>query len=389
MGLGGSLLRRRSGRRRHRGSSISSSALDRQLTQIERNLSYYFSPNTHLLGEALALYVCGRTLPWLAAAARYERIGRTVLLNEISRQIAGDGGHRERSAHYHRYTLDFYLLARRDRPHHRRSGGGAVRRRSRSPGFRRPPAGRRPRPAAPHRRRRRRIDVAAGRPRRGRHSRQPRGCRRAHRAARSPDRSDAGGSLLAARPSALWPGDDRSSRAPEPIASAALAESGYFVSRSADGDHLVVDAGPHGYRNAGHAHADALALTFTVRGVPFLIDSGTGLYTDRPECPGSNAIERAPQHADARRPLAVDAARALPLAHDRDRRGAPVAHERGLRLLRGLARRVSPARTSASPPRAARRSTGGRRLGDGPRRRARRRIGPTSTGTSIPDGTSR
>ena len=106
-------------------------ALDRQLVQIERNLSYYFSPNTHLLGEALALYVCGRTLPWLAAAARYERIGRTVLLNEISRQIAGDGGHRERSAHYHRYTLDFYLLARRDRPHHRRSGGGAVRRRGR------------------------------------------------------------------------------------------------------------------------------------------------------------------------------------------------------------------------------------------------------------------
>ena len=100
-------------------------ALDRQLMQIERNLSYYFSPNTHLLGEALALYVCGRALPWLAAAARYERIGRRVLLNEIARQIAADGGHRERSTHYHRYTLDFYLLARRDRPHHRRSGGGA------------------------------------------------------------------------------------------------------------------------------------------------------------------------------------------------------------------------------------------------------------------------
>src|SRR5207248_792447 len=31
-------------------------ALDRQLTHVERNLSYYFSPNTHLLGEALALY---------------------------------------------------------------------------------------------------------------------------------------------------------------------------------------------------------------------------------------------------------------------------------------------------------------------------------------------
>ena len=38
-------------------------ALDRQLTHVERNLSYYFSPNTHLLGEALALYVAGRALP--------------------------------------------------------------------------------------------------------------------------------------------------------------------------------------------------------------------------------------------------------------------------------------------------------------------------------------
>src|SRR5262245_35926287 len=34
-------------------------ALDRQLLQIEHNLSYYFSPNTHMLGEPLALYVFG------------------------------------------------------------------------------------------------------------------------------------------------------------------------------------------------------------------------------------------------------------------------------------------------------------------------------------------
>ncbi len=40
-------------------------ALDRQLAHIEQNLSHYFSPNTHLLGEALALYVAGRALPML------------------------------------------------------------------------------------------------------------------------------------------------------------------------------------------------------------------------------------------------------------------------------------------------------------------------------------
>jgi len=73
--------------------------------------SHYFSPNTHLLGEALALYVSGLALPELAASGRRVELGRRVLLTQIDRQIASDGGHRERSTHYHRYTLDFYLLA--------------------------------------------------------------------------------------------------------------------------------------------------------------------------------------------------------------------------------------------------------------------------------------
>src|SRR5262249_55599499 len=86
-------------------------ALDRQLTHVEQNLSYYFSPNTHLTGEALGLYVAGRALPELAASERRADTGRHILLDEARRQIAADGGHCERSTHYHRYTLDFYLLA--------------------------------------------------------------------------------------------------------------------------------------------------------------------------------------------------------------------------------------------------------------------------------------
>jgi len=86
-------------------------AIDRQLAQVERNLSYYFSPNTHLLGEALALYVAGRSLPELRRSPYRAALGRRVLLTEIRRQIAPDGGHCELSTHYQRYTLDFYLLA--------------------------------------------------------------------------------------------------------------------------------------------------------------------------------------------------------------------------------------------------------------------------------------
>ena len=97
-------------------------ALDRQLTHIEHNLSLYFSPNTHLSGEALALYVAGCALPELKASARRAAIGRTVLIQEATRQIRADGGHAELSAHYHRYSTDFYLLAARVAQRATRSG---------------------------------------------------------------------------------------------------------------------------------------------------------------------------------------------------------------------------------------------------------------------------
>src|SRR4029453_1428746 len=86
-------------------------ALERQLMHLEEHLSYYFSPNTHLTGEALALYVVGQAFPELRSEERWIDTGRRILLREIDRQILRDGGHVERSMHYQRYTLDFYLLA--------------------------------------------------------------------------------------------------------------------------------------------------------------------------------------------------------------------------------------------------------------------------------------
>jgi hypothetical protein len=65
-------------------------------------------------------------------------------------------------------------------------------------------------------------------------------------------------------------------------ASGALAQTGYYISRTSRADHVVVDGGPHGYQNAGHAHADALSMTFAVRGTPLLIDPGTACYTIDP-----------------------------------------------------------------------------------------------------------
>lgn len=257
-------------------------ALDRQLNHIARNLSVYFSPNTHLLGEALALYVAGRALPFLAASREREDVGRRWLLAESHRQIAADGSHREQSPHYHRYTLDFYLLALAVA---RITGDDAA-------GAFADTASRLATAAqlmADHRGMLPHIgddDGGALLPLTGR---------------RVDDARDslAIASALLDRPElrigdmpeeAYWmlahprlQGDlERSRRALSPRAnvspSASLSDTGYYVSRSYD-THLVVDAGPHGYLNGGHAHADALSMTLTVADMPLLIDPGTGCYT--------------------------------------------------------------------------------------------------------------
>jgi uncharacterized heparinase superfamily protein len=252
-------------------------ALDRQLAHIERHLSFYFSPNTHLLGEALGLYVAGQALPFLRASKARAALGRQILVDEIDRQIAADGGHRERSSHYHRYTLDFYLIALAIA---RIVGDAAATRLADAV---------------------ERLSIAA--------------------LALSDDRGrlahfgdDDGGTAL---PICERPLDDiygsvaiadglldrrRVDHREEttwflahpmftaeptrpslgettPSRSTALPELGYFVSRWPAGLHAVIHAGPHGYLNGGHAHADALSLTVTIGGTPLLVDPGTGAYT--------------------------------------------------------------------------------------------------------------
>ncbi|HWF87001.1 MAG TPA: alginate lyase family protein, partial [Vicinamibacterales bacterium] len=255
--------------------------LDRQLTHVEHNLSHYFSPNTHLLGEALALYVAGRVLPELARSPRWESIGRQVLIAESERQIAADGGHCERSTHYHRYALDFYLLAL------------AVARITEDPAE--PLFGRAAGKLAAAAR------ILADDDGRAAHIGDDDGGVLMPIAGRAADDwrdSLASAAALLGQPGlrvgptpeepfwllahpALARALDASRHAPtaDVVASAALPDTGYFVSRSPAGDHLVVDGGPHGYQNGGHAHADALSLAFTMRGLPLLIDSGTGCYT--------------------------------------------------------------------------------------------------------------
>lgn len=78
-------------------------------THIERYLSHYFSPNTHLTGEALGLLYAGVIFRELKHAERWRSLAARILVQEIERQVLADGVYFERSTCYQRYTVDIYL----------------------------------------------------------------------------------------------------------------------------------------------------------------------------------------------------------------------------------------------------------------------------------------
>src|SRR5271167_3455185 len=76
---------------------------------IDRYLSTYFSPNTHLLGEAVALFFIGTLCPEIPSARRWQQRGWQMVQHEAERQVQSDGLHFEQSLYYHVYALDFFL----------------------------------------------------------------------------------------------------------------------------------------------------------------------------------------------------------------------------------------------------------------------------------------
>ena len=248
---------------------------------LEIHLSTYFSPNTHLTGEALGLLYIGTHFPELADAPRWARLGRKTLLDELPRQVRGDGVYFEQSTYYHRYTTDFYLhLAMIERG----MGRGT------------------PKPlesALPAL-----LDhiVATMRPdRRWPLIGDDDGGRLLMLKPRdSNDFRDTlalGGALLERpeycfgagepAPELVWllgaGGPARFERIgqAEPEVPGGFRESGFFAMRDGWGreaSYLVVDCGPLGGLNAGHGHADTLAVEVVARGRPILVDPGTFTY---------------------------------------------------------------------------------------------------------------
>jgi hypothetical protein len=71
-----------------------------------------------------------------------------------------------------------------------------------------------------------------------------------------------------------------------PRTSVAFETGGYYVMRDGwtpTSNYLLLDCGPHGMNNCGHAHADALSFDLAARGRTLLIDPGTYTYTGSKE----------------------------------------------------------------------------------------------------------
>jgi Heparinase II/III-like protein/Heparinase II/III N-terminus len=77
---------------------------------LEQNLSIFFSPNTHLLGEAVALHAIGVLFPDFPGSARFRSKGREIVELQMESQVREDGSHFEQSSYYHVYALDLFML---------------------------------------------------------------------------------------------------------------------------------------------------------------------------------------------------------------------------------------------------------------------------------------
>ena len=87
-------------------------AIGRSAWYIRRYLSTYFAPNTHLLGEALAMFAAGLLYPQFRDSDDWVAEGWTVLREQARHQVRADGFHFEQSVYYHVYALDMFLHAR-------------------------------------------------------------------------------------------------------------------------------------------------------------------------------------------------------------------------------------------------------------------------------------
>ncbi|MBV9483075.1 MAG: alginate lyase family protein [Acidobacteria bacterium] len=248
---------------------------------IHKYLSTYFSPNTHLLGEAVALFFIGTLCPELPASEQWQSSGWKILLAEAKRQVRSDGVYFEQALYYHVYALDFFLHARILAARN----GICV-------------------PEQFDRVLRKMLTLVAN---------------LAHMGAAEGFGDDDGGRVFDPRRNqiehmtdplalggavygeavhgkelteeAIWLLGEK---AGEPakltgrecrVQAQAFTEGGIYIIRDSEPcpQQMIIDAGPQGVGHSGHGHADGLAVGFSLGGQRCLVDSGTYTYVSGQE----------------------------------------------------------------------------------------------------------
>ncbi len=250
---------------------------------LETYLSTYFSPNTHLTGEALGMFYLGTVWPEFSAANRWRQTGRRILLAQLARQVQSDGVYFEQSSYYHRYTVDFYthflMLARMTGQEIPAAVSEKLQLLLDHLMYISRPDGTTPLFGDDDGGRLMQLDqravndfrttLATGAALFGRGDYK-------HVAGSAAEET-----LWLLGPAGIAEFDRVAAREPE-LQSKAFSEGGYYVMR--DGwtpaaNFLLLDCGPHGMNNCGHAHADALSFELAAQGETMLVDPGTYTYT--------------------------------------------------------------------------------------------------------------
>jgi hypothetical protein len=243
---------------------------------LAENLSIYFSPNTHLLGEAVALHALGVLFPGFPESERWRARAAEIVEAQLAFQVRADGSHFEQSTYYHVYALDFflfyYLMA--GRPKHFEPVLARM---------------------AEY------LDWLLGPARRMAFSGDDDGGRLFHPFG---ERDSFGRATLTtcgillgqdrwigsretvAEQAAWWLGAECLGKArieqTPPTGGRRFEESGTVFLQS--GDLFVqFDAGPLGWGGAGHSHADTLSVLVWFQGEPVFVDPGTYTYVAEPE----------------------------------------------------------------------------------------------------------
>jgi hypothetical protein len=252
---------------------------------VGKYLSYYYSPNTHLTGEALGLFYAGTLLTEFRDADKWRDLGARTLIEQADRQISSDGIYFEQATCYQRYTCEIYLhfllmaerngieVPGRTREHVLRMVAALAHLRN--------PDGSMPA-----------IGDADGGWLMPLVQRAPSDCRGVFALAAAVfGQGEFASAAEGPAPETVWlmgrdggPRFDSADQQPtQPKASRIFSDGGYAVMRAGTGreaHQLVMDTGPLGCPvSSGHGHADLLSIQASIFGEPCLVDPGTGSYT--------------------------------------------------------------------------------------------------------------